>query len=178
MAVDIPELDLGVPGLLRTSWFNFTLSDPTSFHVVILLAASNYVSTTGRTKDVPDLLYLKQRAICSTLAALENTNSVINDQLISSTMKLASYEAIYGTFSAYRMHMTAAKKLVAQIGGLDKLGLNGLLMRICLWIECNSAFLHNSSQKFFIDQAIIRPNPCSFVGPSWLVRRALNGNIS
>lgn len=177
MAVDIPELDMGKPGFFRTSWFRFTMTDPSSFHVFILLAASSYVSVSGRTEDVPDLLYLKQRAISSTLAALGNTNSVLSDELLSSTLKLACYEAIYGTFALYKIHMTAVTKLVAQRGGLDKLGLNGLLMRICLWIDCNSAFLHNSSEKFFINQELICPNPRRFVGPAW-GRQGMNANFS
>jgi len=167
MAVNVPELDLGLPGLLRESWFRFVLADPTTFHATILLAASSYVSVNGRTSDVPDLAHLKQRAVQAVRSDLQNYERLDTDHLVSAVVKLACHEAIYGTYSLYEIHMKAVAMLLSRRGGLNSLGLNGLLKRMCLWVESNVAFLHNSPRQFFVGEALIPPNPLHFIGPEW-----------
>jgi len=167
MAVDVPELDLGMPGLLRESWFRFVLADPTAFHTVILLAASSYVSLNGTTKDVPNLVHLKQQAVHAVLTDLQDQDRLDTDHLVSAVVKLACHEAIYGTYSTYEVHMKAVLMLLTRRGGLGTLGLNGLLKRICLWVESNAAFLHNSPRQFFLGESLIPPNPYNFIGPEW-----------
>jgi hypothetical protein len=171
MAVDVAEIDMGAPGSLRTTWFRFVISDPTSFHAVILLAACNYVFVYG-TDLIPDILVLKQRAINSVIEALEEPGRQSSDQIIAATLKLASYEAIYGTFSTYKIHMEGLKQMLLIRGILDEKNtstqaLQALMMRMAIWVQTNAGFINNSSVKFFWGQKKITPNPRAFVGPSW-----------
>ncbi|KAF4629272.1 hypothetical protein G7Y89_g8876 [Cudoniella acicularis] len=162
MAVDIPELDVGTPGLLRSAWFPFAMSEPAVFLVILLLAASNYVSVRGESSDIPNLLLLKQKAIRCINEALRDPRRAKTCQLVGAVAKMASYEAMYGTYESYSIHMQGLTKMLELKGGFENLSLNGLLSRICLWIDNNSAFLHNSPNRFF-EISIADPNPGHFI---------------
>lgn len=95
MAIAVPVLDqAGQQGLLRTRWFPFAMQDPAVFQVVVLTAASHYVSMTDRPQDVPDLLYLKQNAISLINKGFGTPNAKQSDALVASVAKMASYEAM------------------------------------------------------------------------------------
>jgi hypothetical protein len=169
MATDMPELDEPqCPGLLRTRWFPLVLSEAATFHVVVLLSASNYVSLRCPRGDGPSLLLLKSRAISSINKALEATSGPTSDQLIGAVAKMASYEAMFGDQGTYELHMTGLLKMIQLRGGLSSLGLGGLLARICVWIDRNSAFLHNSPLHFTSasDELSTEVNPSGFLAAS------------
>lgn len=158
MAVDIPELDQpGNRGLLRTSWFPLVMTEPALFLVIMLLASSNHVSVRPQPPYDDDngavkrrLLGLRCEAMRATVQALalQSAKHNVNDAIIGAIAKLASYEAMFGTVENYRVHMQALTQAVRLRGGLDSLGLNGLLRRIVVWIDRNAAFLHGTDLYF------------------------------
>jgi hypothetical protein len=160
MAVDIPELDQpGNRGLLRTLWFPLAMTEPVLFLVIMLLAASNHASARSLPSTFPGndnqtvaqrLLGLRCEAMRSLNQALgsQPTSFCISDAIIGAIAKMASYEAMFGTLDNYRVHMRALTWAVNLRGGLDSLGLNGLLRRIVIWIDRNGAFLHGSELYF------------------------------
>ena len=167
MAVDIPELDQpGEPGLLRKKWFPLVMTDPATFNVVLLLAASNYLSLATFHPGVPSLYAFKQNAITSVNEALRDPKRHLSDQVIGAVAKLASYEAMFGDRRTFDIHMAGLQKMVLLRGGLDRLGLSGLLERIVLWIDNNSAFLYNSARLYFLSEPSFIPNPSHFLGAS------------
>ena len=169
MATDMPELDEPhQPGLLRTRWFPLVLSEQAIFYVVVLLSASNYASLRYPHGHGPNLLLLKSRAISSINEALKATDNPISDELIGAVAKMASYEAMFGDQPTYEMHMRGLVKMVQLRGGLLSLGLGGLLARICVWIDCNSAFLNNSPIHFTSvrDGLAAHVNPSGFLAAS------------
>ncbi|KAH6667538.1 hypothetical protein B0J14DRAFT_658988 [Halenospora varia] len=166
MAVDIPELDAGTVGSLRSVWFPFSMTEPAVFLVILLLAASNYVSVSGDSSGIPSLLLLKQKAIQCINQGLRDPRRAKSCQLVGAVAKMASYEAMYGTYESYSIHMQGLSKMLEIKGGFNNLTLNGLLMRMCLWIDNNSAFLHNSSKRFFETSLGVSPNPGHFIGAS------------
>ena len=174
MAVDIPELDLpGNHGLLRTSWFPLVMTEPALFSVIILLAASHYVSVRGDyANKKPDLLGLRYDAVSSINRSLEAQQpDSIHDALIGAIAKMASYEAMFGTLENYDIHMQGLVRAINLRGGFTSLGLNGLLHRIVLWIDRNAAFLHGSALYFLMDDVTLAripsdPNPGQFLGRS------------
>ena len=56
-------------------------------------------------------------------------------------MKMAAYEAIFGEADAYKAHMAGLQRMIVLRGGLPALGVNGLLERMILWIDCNASQL-------------------------------------
>ncbi|KAL3441422.1 hypothetical protein BJX65DRAFT_322440 [Aspergillus insuetus] len=172
MAVDIPELDQpGNRGLLRTAWFPLVMSERALFLVIILLAASNYASvqsqSTGMKLDLLALRYEAVQAINEALDAQEPGR--ISDAIVGAIAKMASYEAMYGDVHNYAVHMRGLERVVELRGGLDELGLAGLLRRIVIWIDRNGAFLNGSAlyfpgETFAPGQAMSEPNPGHFLG--------------
>lgn len=165
----MPELDEPEqPGLLRKRWFPLVMSEAATFQVVVLLSASNYASLRYPNRDGPDLLLLKSRAISSINKALKATHSPTNDELIGAVAKMASYEAMFGDMPTYEMHMAGLVRMVQLRGGLEALGLGGLLARICVWIDRNSAFLNRSPIHFtsVSDGLSAQVNPGGFLAAS------------
>ncbi|CAG8033421.1 unnamed protein product [Penicillium nalgiovense] len=168
MAVDIPELDQpGTPGLLRTSWFPLVMTEPALFSVIILLAASHYASLQSNPSGMKmDLLGFRCEAILSINSCLEAQQpGTVNDALIGAIAKMASYEAMFGSLENYSIHMQGLARVIGLRGGLTTLGLNGLLYRMVIWIDRNSAFLHGSGMTF-ADELTPDPNPGQFLGSS------------
>ncbi|KKA22315.1 hypothetical protein T310_3645 [Rasamsonia emersonii CBS 393.64] len=143
MAVDIPELDQpGNRGLLRTRWFPLTGSSAAAIQSV--QAINEALAQQG---EVPD------------------------DALIGAVAKMASYEAMFGTLDTYNLHMQGLARMVSLRGGLESLGLDGLLRRIVIWIDRNAAFLNGSSlyfpgATFAPGVPLPDPNPGHFLGAS------------
>ncbi|EOO02337.1 hypothetical protein UCRPA7_2093 [Phaeoacremonium minimum UCRPA7] len=151
MAVDIPELDQpGSSGLLRTQWFPLVLSESAAFQIILLLSASNFavVSSAAATGIRPHLLQMKCDAIRAINEAFLSEDKRLSDAVIGAVAKMASYEAINGTREAYQVHMAGLEKMVSIRGGLSALGLNGLLRRIIVWIDINSAILQGTPRFF------------------------------
>ena len=172
MAVDIPELDeAGKPGLLRSRWFPMVITEAATLHVVLLTAASHYASSRNIPQISSILFKMKGEAIRSINAGLRNTTEEITDQLIGAVAKMASYEAMFGDPNLFHLHMRAVYRMVKIRGGLETLGLNGLLGRMVLWIDINSSFLLNSTLYFaplvtLAGHVPPKPNPAHFLGES------------
>ncbi|KAL3432436.1 hypothetical protein BDV09DRAFT_127842 [Aspergillus tetrazonus] len=171
MAVDIPELDQpGNRGLLRTDWFPLVMTEPSLFLVIVLLAASNYASVQTEPTDMKlHLLGLRCEAVQAVNKSLELQSSFVSDALIGAIAKMASYEAMYGNPENYAVHMRGLQRAVELRGGLDALGLGGLLRRIVIWIDRNGAFLNGSTlyfpgETFSPGQPLPEPNPGHFLG--------------
>jgi hypothetical protein len=164
MAVDLPELDgPEQPGLLRTRWFPMVMTEAATFEVIILLAASHFALLQNSHNHGPDLLQLKSRAISSVRNALAFDGP--SDQLIGAVAKMASYEAMFGGQATFEKHMAGLLKMVEMRGGLTSLGLNGMLARICVWIDRNSAMLHDTPIHFtsVSEELSVEVNPSGFL---------------
>ena len=147
MAIDLPELDEPEkPGLLRTRWFPLVMTEAATFQVIILLAASHYASLHQIKECGPNLLQQKSKALSLIRTALAAEGP--SDQLIGAVAKMASYEAMFGDITWFEEHMKGLMGMVRLRGGLSSLGLDGMLARICVWIDRNSAFLNDSPLHF------------------------------
>ncbi|KAI4287407.1 MAG: hypothetical protein L6R35_003336 [Caloplaca aegaea] len=150
MAVDIPELDHpGTKGALRSIWFPMVLADQAVLNVVVLTATSNRISV-RHTQCRPEvLLQLKENAISFINRGLRDPELATSDQMIGAVAKMAAYEAGFaGDEEQYHVHMRGLTKMVELRGGLEALGLNGLLARMLLWIDLNAAYLLKTKLYF------------------------------
>ena len=174
LATDIPELDAGNRGILRSRWYPMVLTADATFNIVLLTAASHFAvfnNLIGNQKIKETLLYLKCQTYAAVNLLIRNSSSEIHsDALIGAVAKLASYEAMFGSPELYHLHIRNLQIMINQRGGLDTLGLDGLLQRMVLWIDINSAFLLNSTAYFLpkvplAGHVIIQqPNPSGFLG--------------
>lgn len=78
---------------------------------------------------------------------------------------------MFGTLHTYNLHMQGLARMVSLRGGLDSLGLDGLLRRIIIWIDRNAAFFIGSSLYFpgatlAPGEPLPDPNPGHFLGAS------------
>ncbi|KAF2760097.1 hypothetical protein EJ05DRAFT_498068 [Pseudovirgaria hyperparasitica] len=161
IAVRVPTVDgPRGEGQLRTRWFPLAMTDPATFSGVLLLSASHLhsvrvkCSIQEKPEDAIRLLTLKEQAIRVVNEALGDPLRSCSDAIIGAVVKLCCYEAIYDNVDAYMIHMKGLQSMVAARGGLSELGVNGLLRRICIWIDLKSAAL-NRTPLFFEDSIMI-----------------------
>ncbi|KAL6834015.1 hypothetical protein J3E69DRAFT_363025 [Trichoderma sp. SZMC 28015] len=171
MAVDIPELDEpGERGLLRTRWFRLATTEISTFQVVLLLSAGNFITVKdGKASESGfEMEQLRIDAIQSINIAMGSPHAC-SDSIIGAVAKMASFESMHGNESHFRLHMDATKRLVNMRGGLHNLGLGGLLRRMLIWIDLNGGHLLNTP-RWFPGQTfqggveeIVEPNPERFI---------------
>ncbi|RVX68063.1 hypothetical protein B0A52_08202 [Exophiala mesophila] len=172
LAVAIPEVDGDQETcLLKTRWFPMVIHCPLIFQVIVLFSASHYAAFQGDSTMAEAILRLKEYAIRGITQSLKENKGWVGDDLIAASAKMASYEAIYGSESAYHAHMTGVQGMLQLRGGLGSLGLDGLLARLLIFIDTNSAFLlntrlHLEAASFPRLAPFVLPNPGRFIGAS------------
>ncbi|KAL7950869.1 hypothetical protein V8C42DRAFT_132627 [Trichoderma barbatum] len=171
MAVDIPELDEpGEKGLLRSRWFRLATTEISTFQVVLLLSAGNYISVKGgiASEQGFEMEQLRIDALKSINLAMDQPMAY-SDSIIGAVAKMASFESMHGDERCFRLHMDAAKRMVTMRGGLYNLGLGGLLRRMLIWIDLNGGHLMNTPRWFpghnfdGGEDEIVEPNPERFI---------------
>ena len=184
MARDIPELDQpGNAGLLRSRWYPCVLSHTSTFTVVLLLSAANYITNLsppclagggilGFASVDAFRLHLKDlhhAAIIAINDALRDPRRRLSDEVVGAVAKMASFEAMHGDVASYRMHMSGLRLMLDMRGGLGSLGLGGLLRRMVVWIDLNGSFLLGVERYFpghtFTghEEEVTEPNPARFI---------------
>lgn len=171
MAVEIPDLDKStIKQLLRTRFFPFVLTDPALLHAVMLVAAAYYHSVHGTRSHEIDLFHLRGMTIREINRALEDPARATSDHVLMAVAKMATYEALYGDKAIFNTHMTGLIRMISLRGGLPSLGLDGLLVRILLWIDVNTTNLARVN-CYFDPEAFTSPfahpkaTPEQFPGP-------------
>ncbi|KJZ72927.1 hypothetical protein HIM_07690 [Hirsutella minnesotensis 3608] len=117
------------------------------------------------------ILHLRQAAIGAINAALRDPRRRLSDEVVGAVAKMASFEAMHGDLATYRTHMEGLRMMLRLRGGVDSLGLGGLLRRMIVWIDVNSAFLLGIDRYFpgltFAGGAAMElveePNPARFI---------------
>ena len=132
------------------------MTDSCLFLVSMLIAASYYASAQQQQQqqqhdNSPDLNHdLRCEALqCINQAiGMQHSDGVLSDALIGAVAKMASYEASFGDLDNYTVHMRALSKIVSLRGGLESLGLDGLLRQIVVWVDWKGASLYGSMLYF------------------------------
>lgn len=153
MAVAIPELDLETPEILRKRWVPWVCQFPAVMSVILLTSAHHYAIVSGQNAvQTAQIATLKSHTHGCLIKLLQDVpkDARLSDILIGCVAKLASYEASFGRdLAAFTTHMNFLDTLVKKRGGLSNLGLGGLLERMILWIDINSAFQLGTEVRFW-----------------------------
>ncbi|KAG8533490.1 uncharacterized protein KY384_002273 [Bacidia gigantensis] len=187
IAVNIPELDAGTPYILRLKWFPMVITSPSTLYIVLLTSASHFAAFNNllpRSEIQMILLNLKQATFNAINKEIRDANAraesagvrgggYMADTIIGAVAKMASYEAMFGKKELFHTHMRGLWSMVQGRGGLGSLGLDGLLERMVLWIDINSAFLLDSKPYFEPRRPLAgqtgwveEPNMVGFLGAS------------
>ncbi|KAL2067982.1 hypothetical protein VTL71DRAFT_16080 [Oculimacula yallundae] len=149
MLIDTPAVsEPGKVFRLRTLWFPLVMTSATTFYAALSLAGSLLYVRRNLALDAPSLLDIRSRAISSINATLSNTEDCKTDQTIGAVLCLCILESFLGHTELFHMHMAGLAKMVRMRGGLDGLGLDGLLRRMIVWIDFNHASIHGTELVF------------------------------
>lgn len=76
-----------------------------------------------------------------------------SDQTIAFVYILGTTESFYGDTSSCDIHMTSLAQLLQLRGGLEALGMHGLLAKMIVWLDFNHSKLHGT--KVCLDQSTV-----------------------
>jgi hypothetical protein len=139
------------------------MNDTTLFYSSMAFASSLYNTKRKQPPDSPLSFNLRATAISSNNEALSDPETCRSNQTIPSICILDTAESFYGDTSSYDIHMTGVVKLVQLRGGLDYLGMNGLLARMIVWLDFHHSKLHGTNLYFDQSTAVgRRPSPVTY----------------
>lgn len=151
------------------------MTDPATLHALLLLSGTHYSRTRGSHSHPIDLLRLQGMAISEINRALADPSRATSNALIAAVAQMARYEALFGDRDIFNTHMTGLLRIVALRGGLVNLGMDGLLERLLLWIDANTAYFLGG--RVYFDPGAYpastthpRPDPVKF--SAGLIRQA------
>lgn len=146
------------------------LTEPACFQVILLTAASHYAMVNDMQRAT-QLLALREESLRLINDLLRADSNACSDGAIAAVAKMASYEAQFGSKDFYEVHMQGLRHMVKLRGGLGSLGLDGLLMRMLLWIDVNANHivrtpLYLAAHALEHGMSLPPPNPEMYIGAS------------
>ena len=129
------------------------LTSPACLGITLLTAASHYAAwhrlpSSSIQKVLVDLKHHTLSSVNRHIRSIP-PGEALPDEVLGAVAKMASYEAMFGNGELYHAHMRGLVRMVRQRGGLGMLtGLRGLMRRMMLWIDVNSAFILGGTPYF------------------------------
>ncbi|USW57573.1 Putative fungal transcription factor [Septoria linicola] len=151
MAVDLPGTDATTRQAIRTHFMGLVLTDPATLHALMLLASAHYAKLRGEGSHNIDMLQLRGMAIQEVNRAMMDhgpQGRATSDRMIFAVGKMATFELLFGQRETFHTHMTGLQRMVSLRGGLQALGLGGMLERMLLWIDANAAEITGGALYF------------------------------
>ncbi|PBP23843.1 hypothetical protein BUE80_DR005256 [Diplocarpon rosae] len=179
--IDTPAVSQpGTVFLLRSLWLPFMMTKRTIFYAALAFAGATFHSRLKGPMNAPTLLELRQKAIYSINRNLSDPELCKTDQMIAAVFCLSLLESMHGEAASYQIHMAGLAKMVELRGGLDHIGLDGLIKRMVLWLDYNHAKVHGSALVFDESHVVgLRPSPFKHLkDPAPSSRSGLHSNHS
>lgn len=151
MAVDLPGTDEATRQTIRIHLFGLAFTDHATLHALMLVAAAHYSKLRGQGSHNINMLQLRGMAIQEVNRAMMDhgpRGRATSDRMIAAVAKMATFELLFGQREIFHTHMTGLQRMVSLRGGLQALGLNGMLERMLLWIDTNAAEITGSGLYF------------------------------
>jgi len=121
-----------IPVNPKDKWFNHAITDLALFHATMLHAAAHHMFL-SRSGDLSEQRRLKGETIELVNHRLSDPIQSVSDVTIGAVVCLVLFENQSGNVEASNIHMDGLLKMVNVRGGLDALGLSGVLKRKILW---------------------------------------------
>lgn len=142
MVIDVPETDHTTRQTIRSRFLELVFTDSASLHALMLVAAAHFAKLQGQNAHNINMLQLRGMAIEEINRAMADhgpRGRATSDRMIVAVGKMATFELLFGQREIFHTHMTGLQRMVSLRGGLQTLGLDGLLERMLLWIDSNAA---------------------------------------
>ncbi|KAL5315974.1 hypothetical protein ACEPPN_016848 [Leptodophora sp. 'Broadleaf-Isolate-01'] len=117
----------------KNKWFNYAITDPALFHGIMLHTAMHHRLVHGE-NDEAEQLQFKGNTIKMVEERLEDPVLSRSDDTIGAVVCLVLLENQEGNVTLSNIHMNGLERMVALRGGIDNLGLAGILRRKILWL--------------------------------------------
>ncbi|KAG4438619.1 hypothetical protein IFR05_005902 [Cadophora sp. M221] len=152
-----------IPVNPKDKWFNFALSDPALFRGTLMHAAMHQRLVNGG-YDQGEQAQLKRDTITLVNQRLEDPVLSHSDFTIGAVNQ-------EGNIALSDVHLSGLEKMVALRGGIDNLGLAGVLRRKILWGDLLNATISGREPRFSMTPTDAHPptNFDKFVAPDGLI---------
>ncbi|KAL5327563.1 hypothetical protein ACEPPN_005263 [Leptodophora sp. 'Broadleaf-Isolate-01'] len=159
-----------IPVNPKDKWFNFALSDPALFRGTMMHAAMHQRLVNGG-YDQGEQAQLKRDTITLVNQRLEDPVLSHSDFTIGAVVCLVLLENQEGNIALSDVHLSGLEKMVALRGGIDNLGLAGVLRRKILWGDLLNATISGREPRFSMTPTAAHPATHfnTFVTPDRLI---------
>lgn len=124
------------------------MRNATTFYAAMAFAGTIYFYRKKKPLEDPTLLDLRQRAILGINDLLSESHHGPNDATIGAVFCMSLLESMYGDAQSYSVHMKGLQRMIQMRGGLTRLGVDGLLERMIVWLDFNHAKVHKTTLFF------------------------------
>ncbi|KAK2871951.1 hypothetical protein FQN49_002678 [Arthroderma sp. PD_2] len=132
---------------LRNIWMTTALADACMFHAT-LYAASAYLDLLRGGSGNVITLYHQTETLRLLTGRLASSNLEVTDALIAVTMTLAQTEGLAGNTCVSNAHTAGLHEMVKIKGGLENLGMEGLLAELIFVGDIMESLLSGTEQAF------------------------------
>ncbi|MCJ1403316.1 hypothetical protein MMC11_006539 [Xylographa trunciseda] len=133
----------------ESGWFVYALEDEALLHATIFHQAMYFCKALPGVKHDYNEIW-KHQTISITLIneRLGNENEATTDATIAAVACLASGENSFGTPKSANVHMSGLEEMIRLRGGLQNLGMQGLLNKLVIWADQCNAAITSSGLRF------------------------------
>ncbi|KAN0095202.1 Fungal specific transcription factor domain containing protein [Hyaloscypha variabilis] len=126
---------------------SYTINDAARLYMTLSFAASRFEH--GKASNSPENAhYFLSRSISAVKEDLEDSSKQGSDSMIATVASLANLENLNGRSNSAEVHMKGLQRMVELRGGLQALGMRGILMRMVLWSDLCHASRSSSTPRF------------------------------
>ncbi|PMD40868.1 hypothetical protein L207DRAFT_633817 [Hyaloscypha variabilis F] len=126
---------------------SYTINDAARLYMTLSFAASRFEH--GKASNSPENAhYFLSRSISAVKEDLEDSSKQGSDSMIATVASLANLENLNGRSDSAEVHMKGLQRMVQLRGGLQALGMQGILMRMVLWSDLCNASRSQSTPRF------------------------------
>lgn len=145
--VEIAEIDgSGVKGSISKVLYPAVFPEPAAIRAVVLFGSAHHIRFCNGQYDSLNFLQLKSMALRSVNHAIQDGNT--SDATIAAIANIATTEAMFGSPDVFHTHMLGLLGMVQARGGLDMLGVDGVLERCLLWIDSHGSHVSGMEPHF------------------------------
>ncbi|OBT52663.1 hypothetical protein VE04_07419 [Pseudogymnoascus sp. 24MN13] len=120
-------------GRMYSHWVSYTITDPGMMNGLFLAACRSLANQTHEGVYASQALRYKGACIRSVAKAIEDEGDSVSDATVAKVLFLASDEFHTGNLNGAKSHTKAIGDMVKMRGGVETLGLEGLLQQLVLW---------------------------------------------
>ncbi|OBT81636.1 hypothetical protein VE02_10006 [Pseudogymnoascus sp. 03VT05] len=133
---------------MYSHWVSYTITDPGMMNGLFLAACRSLANQTHEGVYASLALRYKGACIRSVAKAIEDEGDSVSDATVAKVLFLASDEFHTGNLNGAKSHTKAIGDMVKMRGGVEKLGLEGLLQQLVLWNDRTSTFYSGTMPNF------------------------------